>query len=37
MWKTYDYRERLIRDADLIAVWSVCGAILLGAALWSVL
>jgi len=37
MWKSYDYRERRIHGADLIAVWSVFGAILLGATLWSVL
>ncbi|MGH8244921.1 MAG: hypothetical protein ACREUU_00655 [Gammaproteobacteria bacterium] len=37
MWKNYDYRDRRIHGADLIAIWAVVGAILVCAGLWSVL
>jgi hypothetical protein len=37
MWKKYDYRERRIHGADLIAIWTVLGAILLCGGVWSLL
>ena len=35
MSNRYEYREKRIRDADLIAIWSLLAAVLLVAGLWS--
>jgi hypothetical protein len=33
----YEYREKRIRGADLIAIWALLAALLLVAGLWSFL
>ena len=33
----YEYREKRIRAADLITIWTLLAAVLLIAALWSFL
>jgi hypothetical protein len=35
MSNRYEYREKRIRDADLIAIWALLAAVLLIAGLWS--
>lgn len=37
MSNRYEYREKRIRGADLIAIWALLAAILLVAGLWSFL
>jgi hypothetical protein len=35
MSNRYEYREKRIRDADLIAIWALLAAVFLAAVLWS--
>jgi hypothetical protein len=35
MSNRYEYREKRIRDADLIAIWALLATVLLIAGLWS--
>lgn len=35
MSNRYEYREKRIRDADLIAIWGLLAAVLLISGLWS--
>jgi hypothetical protein len=35
MWDRYEYRERRVRRAEIMAVWAIAATLLLAAAVWS--
>lgn len=37
MSNRYEFRERRIRNADLIGIWALLVVLLTGAGLWSIL
>ena len=37
MSNRYEYREKRIRSADLVAIWALLVVLLAGAGLWSIL